>query len=94
MSHVLSIPTPELHAPHYRGLDRYERPENLVGRTPVLRISEPFSSADRGFWTKLEGFNPGGLKDRPALHMVERAPRVMTCARVRTLSNSRAAPWV
>ncbi len=73
MSHVPSIHTPELNAPHYRGLGRYERPENLVGRTPVLRISEPFSSADRGFWAKLEGFNPGGLKDRPALHMVERA---------------------
>jgi S-sulfo-L-cysteine synthase (3-phospho-L-serine-dependent) len=45
----------------------------LVGNTPVLRISEPFASADRGFWAKLEGFNPGGIKDRPGLHMVEQA---------------------
>ncbi|MFI8100882.1 PLP-dependent cysteine synthase family protein [Streptomyces sp. NPDC086023] len=45
----------------------------LVGNTPVLRVSRPFSPADRGFWAKLEGFNPGGIKDRPALHMVERA---------------------
>lgn len=45
----------------------------LVGNTPVLRVSQPFSSPDRGFWAKLEGFNPGGIKDRPALHMVERA---------------------
>ncbi|MFD9122004.1 PLP-dependent cysteine synthase family protein [Streptomyces bottropensis] len=45
----------------------------LVGNTPVLRVSEPFSSPGRGFWAKLEGFNPGGIKDRPALHMVERA---------------------
>lgn len=45
----------------------------LVGNTPVLQISEPFSPADRGFWAKLEGFNPGGMKDRPGLHMVERA---------------------
>ncbi|MEU5977825.1 PLP-dependent cysteine synthase family protein [Streptomyces sp. NPDC047315] len=45
----------------------------LVGNTPVLRVNEPFAPGDRGFWAKLEGFNPGGIKDRPALHMVERA---------------------
>ncbi|WP_329021721.1 PLP-dependent cysteine synthase family protein [Streptomyces sp. NBC_00690] len=45
----------------------------LVGNTPVLRISAPFTPSDRGFWAKLEGFNPGGIKDRPGLHMVERA---------------------
>ncbi|MEW1653910.1 PLP-dependent cysteine synthase family protein [Streptomyces sp. NPDC093707] len=45
----------------------------LVGDTPVLRISEPLAPAGRGFWAKLEGFNPGGIKDRPGLHMVERA---------------------
>ncbi|MEU6141133.1 PLP-dependent cysteine synthase family protein [Streptomyces sp. NPDC047081] len=50
--------------------------QGLVGNTPVLRVSQPFTPSDRGFWAKLEGFNPGGIKDRPALHMVERA-----CAR-------------
>ena len=45
----------------------------MVGQTPVLRIGAPFTSEERGFWAKLEGFNPGGMKDRPALHMVERA---------------------
>nr|WP_233447340.1 PLP-dependent cysteine synthase family protein [Streptomyces albireticuli] len=45
----------------------------LVGDTPVLRISEPLCPPGRGFWAKLEGFNPGGIKDRPGLHMVERA---------------------
>ncbi|MGK5529679.1 PLP-dependent cysteine synthase family protein [Streptomyces sp. URMC 129] len=45
----------------------------LVGNTPLLRVSEPFTPAGRGFWAKLEGFNPGGIKDRPALHMVQRA---------------------
>lgn len=50
------------------------RSSSLAGNTPVLRITAPLSTADRGFWAKLEGFNPGGsLKDRPALHMVERA---------------------
>ncbi|MET9296170.1 PLP-dependent cysteine synthase family protein [Streptomyces sp. NPDC003077] len=45
----------------------------LVGNTPVLRVSEPLAPAGRGFWAKLEGFNPGGIKDRAGLHMVERA---------------------
>ncbi|MFC7483296.1 pyridoxal-phosphate dependent enzyme [Luedemannella flava] len=27
----------------------------------------------RGFWAKLEGHNPGGIKDRPALHMIAQA---------------------
>ena len=44
-----------------------------VGNTPVLRVSDPFTDGDRGFWAKLEGLNPGGIKDRTALHMVERA---------------------
>ncbi|CAN7302380.1 PLP-dependent cysteine synthase family protein [Mycolicibacterium frederiksbergense] len=54
-------------------LGRYERPATMVGQTPVLRIGAPFTAAEHGFWAKLEGFNPGGMKDRPALHMVERA---------------------
>ncbi|MFE2141390.1 PLP-dependent cysteine synthase family protein [Streptomyces sp. NPDC059456] len=44
-----------------------------VGNTPVLFIDEPFATAPRGFWAKLEGFNPGGIKDRTALYMVDRA---------------------
>ncbi|MGC5244214.1 MULTISPECIES: PLP-dependent cysteine synthase family protein [Streptomyces] len=42
----------------------------LVGDTPVLWIGEPFTAAGRGFWAKLEGHNPGGIKDRTALYMV------------------------
>ncbi|MEU7633871.1 PLP-dependent cysteine synthase family protein [Nocardia sp. NPDC049220] len=49
----------------------------MVGNTPVLWITEPLTATTeptgRGFWAKLEGANPGGMKDRPALHMVERA---------------------
>ncbi|MBX9978936.1 MAG: PLP-dependent cysteine synthase family protein [Mycobacterium gordonae] len=48
----------------------------MVGNTPVLWVSgaeSPVRAADRGFWAKLEGFNPGGMKDRPGMHMVERA---------------------
>lgn len=44
-----------------------------VGRTPVMFIDEPFASHGRDFWAKLEGANPGGMKDRPALHMIRRA---------------------
>ncbi len=46
---------------------------NAVGNTPVLWIDRPLSPAGRGFWAKLEGCNPGGIKDRPALHMVTQA---------------------
>ncbi|MFD7549757.1 PLP-dependent cysteine synthase family protein [Streptomyces sp. NPDC059578] len=46
---------------------------SLVGNTPLLRVSAPLTPRGRGFWAKLEGFNPGGIKDRTALHMVERA---------------------
>lgn len=45
----------------------------LVGETPVLWIGEPFTPSRRGFWAKLEGHNPGGIKDRTALHMVRAA---------------------
>ncbi|ONM48963.1 PLP-dependent cysteine synthase family protein [Nocardia donostiensis] len=48
-------------------------PGALVGNTPVLWVGAPLAPAGRGFWAKLEGFNPGGMKDRPALHMVRRA---------------------
>nr|CTQ89427.1 Cysteine synthase (EC 2.5.1.47) [Kibdelosporangium sp. MJ126-NF4] len=44
-------------------------PATAVGNTPVLWIGD----ADRGYWAKLEGHNPGGMKDRPALHMVANA---------------------
>ncbi|MFX0573702.1 PLP-dependent cysteine synthase family protein [Nocardia nepalensis] len=47
--------------------------EALVGNTPVLWVGAPLAPNGRGFWAKLEGFNPGGMKDRPALHMVRRA---------------------
>ncbi|MFC0436999.1 PLP-dependent cysteine synthase family protein [Kutzneria buriramensis] len=46
---------------------------STVGNTPVLWIDSPFAPGNRGFWAKLEGANPGGMKDRPALHMVTRA---------------------
>ncbi|WP_406274471.1 PLP-dependent cysteine synthase family protein [Nocardia sp. NBC_00881] len=45
----------------------------LVGNTPVVWVGAPLAPPGRGFWAKLEGFNPGGMKDRPALHMVCRA---------------------
>lgn len=73
MNHVLSVHTAHLPQLAQHHLGRYERSGTMVGHTPVLRIAAPFTSGDRGFWAKLEGFNPGGMKDRPAMHMVERA---------------------
>ncbi|WP_037764211.1 PLP-dependent cysteine synthase family protein [Streptomyces sp. 142MFCol3.1] len=51
------------------------RPAQLVGDTPVLWVGEPFAPPGRGFHAKLEGANPGGIKDRPGLHMVGEARR-------------------
>ncbi|WP_181807817.1 PLP-dependent cysteine synthase family protein [Streptomyces shenzhenensis] len=51
------------------------RPADLVGSTPALWIEKPFAPPGRGFYAKLEGANPGGIKDRPGLHMVREARR-------------------
>ncbi|MFJ6569407.1 PLP-dependent cysteine synthase family protein [Streptomyces sp. NPDC091292] len=48
-------------------------PAGLVGDTPVLWVGEPFTPTGSGFWAKLEGRNPGGIKDRTALYMVRAA---------------------
>lgn len=64
MNHALS--TRSFHV-----LRRNRGPNTMVGHTPTLWVSTPFADAGRGFWAKLEGFNPGGMKDRPAMHMVE-----------------------
>ncbi|MFD9418776.1 PLP-dependent cysteine synthase family protein [Streptomyces goshikiensis] len=49
------------------------RPAQLVGSTPVLWVDQPFAPPGRGFYAKLEGCNPGGIKDRPGLHMIRQA---------------------
>ncbi|MFF2502583.1 PLP-dependent cysteine synthase family protein [Streptomyces sp. NPDC058067] len=51
------------------------RPHRLVGNSPVLWVDAPFAPPGRGFHAKLEGANPGGIKDRPGIHMVEEARR-------------------
>ncbi|MFB7494416.1 PLP-dependent cysteine synthase family protein [Streptomyces sp. NPDC056161] len=76
---VLRRSVPRLQVPRYpAGLLAAARhpqhtPAGLVGDTPVLWIGEPFTAAGRGFWAKLEGHNPGGIKDRTALYMVDAA---------------------
>lgn len=76
MTYVLPQHALNLHAPHHRPLRRHDATGTLtatVGNTPTLRVTAPFADGGRGFWAKLEGFNPGGIKDRTALHMVGRA---------------------
>ncbi|WP_280366216.1 PLP-dependent cysteine synthase family protein, partial [Nocardia abscessus] len=48
-------------------------PHSLIGNPPVWWGGAPLAPEGRGFWAKLEGFNPGGMKDRPALQMVRKA---------------------
>ncbi|WP_018681580.1 PLP-dependent cysteine synthase family protein [Actinokineospora enzanensis] len=47
------------------------RLEELVGRTPLVRLSYPDVPAETRLLAKLELFNPmSSVKDRPALHML------------------------
>ena len=43
-----------------------------IGNTPHVRINRLFST-DVEVWSKLERANPGGIKDRIALSMIEDA---------------------
>lgn len=53
----------------------WRTPAGIVGNTPTLWIgaTQQGGGPERGYWAKLEGHNPGGIKDRAALHMVARA---------------------
>lgn len=49
---------------------------DLIGNTPLLKLSRLASEGSAEVWVKLEGFNPGGsVKDRPALAMIEDAEK-------------------
>jgi cysteine synthase A len=49
---------------------------DLIGNTPMVRLSRLAGPDVAGVWAKLEGFNPGGsVKDRPALSMIEDAEK-------------------
>ncbi len=49
---------------------------DLIGDTPLLKLSRVTGAGDAEVWAKLEGFNPGGsVKDRPALAMIETAEK-------------------
>src|SRR6185312_13828647 len=55
-------------------LMRYDSPLAAVGNTPLVRLPRLSPSAEVSVWAKLEDRNPtGSVKDRPALHMIERA---------------------
>lgn len=47
--------------------------QSILGNTPVLWMPQSSTDVARGYWAKLEGHNPNGIKDRSALHMVEQA---------------------
>lgn len=46
---------------------------DLVGATPLLRVSGPLAGAHPGFWAKLEAMGPAGMKARAALSMLDAA---------------------
>ncbi len=48
----------------------------LIGNTPMVKLSRIVNAVGTEIWAKLEGFNPGGsVKDRPALAMIEDAEK-------------------
>ncbi|MGY0231786.1 PLP-dependent cysteine synthase family protein [Longispora urticae] len=48
---------------------------DLVGNTPVLRVTTPLPRPHPGFFAKLEYLGAGGMKARPALSMLREARR-------------------
>ena len=49
---------------------------DLIGNTPMVKLSRVVKEGDAEVWAKLESFNPGGsVKDRPALAMIEDAEK-------------------
>ncbi|GAB3543932.1 cysteine synthase A [Actinopolyspora lacussalsi] len=54
---------------------KYHSLSELVGNTPLLRVTTPLPDPQPGFWAKLEGLSPGGMKARAALSMVTGARR-------------------
>ncbi len=60
------------HSRHSRHPEIYSNPAELIGGTPILRLSRLFP--EHIILAKLEGFNPiGSIKDRVAFHMIEEA---------------------
>jgi cysteine synthase A len=49
---------------------------DLIGNTPMVKLSRVVHEGNAEIWAKLESFNPGGsVKDRPALAMIEDAEK-------------------
>lgn len=47
---------------------------STIGNTPLVRLNKIFPENSFRLFAKLEGFNPGGsIKDRPAIHIINRA---------------------
>jgi cysteine synthase A len=53
-----------------------DSPLQLIGQTPLIRLSRIVTDTDAAVWTKAEHMNPGGsVKDRICLSMIEDAER-------------------
>jgi cysteine synthase len=49
---------------------------DMIGNTPMMKLSRMVQADNAEVWVKLEGFNPGGsVKDRIALSMIEDAEK-------------------
>lgn len=49
---------------------------DLIGNTPLIKLSKLTADYDADFYAKVEAFNPGhSAKDRIALHIIESAEK-------------------
>src|SRR5262249_12545232 len=67
--------------------------DELVGNTPLVWTPDVRWGSGRGFWAKLEGSNPGGIKDRPGLHLIRRARERGTLAPGAPIIESTSGTW-
>jgi cystathionine beta-synthase len=59
-----------------KDLRRYESVLDAIGGTPMVRLNRMTAGLSAEVWAKLEFLNPmGSVKDRIALHMIEKAER-------------------
>lgn len=59
-----------------QNIDAYNNVLELVGNTPLIKLSKITANITGNFYAKVEAFNPGhSSKDRIALHIIEEAER-------------------
>ena len=71
----------------------YDSVDQLIGKTPIVKLNHVVPEDAADVYVKLEFFNPAGsIKDRIALSMVEAAKKSGKLKDVRSLNRLRVTP--